>query len=46
MSQLGRLELVWWAFPTAEVVALGLSIVFLRRTIRSAGARMAQVMDN
>ena len=46
LSQLGRLELVWWAFPIAEVVALGLSIVFLRRTIRSAGARMAQVMDN
>ena len=46
LSQLGRLELVWWAFPIAEVVALGLSIVFLRRTIRSAGARMAQIMDN
>ena len=46
LSQLGRLELVWWAFPIAEVVALGLCIVFLRRTIRSAGARMAQVMDN
>ena len=46
LSQLGSLELVWWAFPIAEVVALGLSIVFLRRTIRSAGARMAQIMDN
>ena len=46
LSQLGKLELVWWAVPIAEVVALGLSIVFLRRTIRSAGARMAQVMDN
>ena len=46
LSQLGKLELVWWAFPIAEVVALGLSIVFLRRTVRSASARMAQIMDD
>lgn len=40
LSRTGRLELVWWSFPVAEVVALILSIMFLRRTMRSAEARM------
>jgi Na+-driven multidrug efflux pump len=29
LAQLGRLELVWWAFPIAEVVSLGLCLAFL-----------------
>ena len=40
LSRTGRLELVWWSFPVAEVVALILSIMFLRRTMLSAEARM------
>ena len=42
LSRTGRLELVWWSFPVAEVVALILSIMFLRRTMRSAEARMRE----
>ena len=34
LSRTGRLELVWLAFPIAEVVSLTLSIIFLRRTLR------------
>lgn len=42
LSQTGRLELVWWAFPIAEIVAVTLSAIFLRRTVRGANARMNQ----
>ena len=42
LAQTGRLELVWWAFPIAEIMSTTLSAIFLRRTVRSAGARMAQ----
>lgn len=45
LSQTGRLELVWWAFPIAEIVAVTLSAIFLRRTVRSANARMNQAAD-
>lgn len=41
LSQTGRLELVWAAFPIAELMSLTLSAIFLRRTIRSAEARIA-----
>ena len=40
LSLTGRLELVWVAFPVAELMSLTLSAVFLRRTIRSAEARV------
>lgn len=40
LAQTGRLELVWFAFPIAEVMSLLLSSVFLRRTMRIANARM------
>ena len=43
LSQTGRLELVWVAFPVAELMSLTLSAVFLRRTIRSAEARVGAV---
>ena len=39
-QQMGRLELVWLAFPVAEVVSLTLSAIFLRRTMRSAAAAL------
>ena len=42
LAQTGRLELVWWAFPIAEIMSTTLSAIFLRRTVRSAGAQMAQ----
>ena len=41
LAQTGRLELVWFAFPIAEVMSLILSSVFLRRTFKHANARMA-----
>lgn len=34
LSLTGRLELVWWAFPVAEVLAGILAAVFLRRAYR------------
>ena len=40
LSRTGRLELVWWSFPIAEVASVTLSAIFLRRTVRSANARM------
>ena len=41
LAQTGNLDLVWWAFPIAEIASVALSAIFLRRTVRSAGARMA-----
>jgi len=41
LSRTGRLELVWLAFPIAEVMSLVLSSIFLRKTMRVANARMA-----
>lgn len=35
LSLTGQLELVWLAFPIAEVISAGLSAVFLTRTFRS-----------
>ena len=40
LAQTGRLELVWAAFPIAELMSLTLSAVFLRKTIRFAEARI------
>ncbi len=40
LAKSGRLEMVWWSFPVAEVVALILSIIFLRRTMRTAEERL------
>ena len=42
LSLTGRLELVWCAFPIAELMSLTLSIIFLRKTFRDADAYMAQ----
>lgn len=39
LSLTGRLELVWWSFPIAELMSLTLSAIFLRRTLRSAEER-------
>ncbi len=34
LARTGRLELVWVAFPVAELVSLTLSAVFLRHTLQ------------
>ncbi len=41
MSLSGVLDNVWIAFPTAEVVSLTLSIIFLRMTVRRAEAKLS-----
>ncbi len=38
----GRLDLVWFAFPCAELVSLALSVLFLRRVYRSIIAPMLE----
>lgn len=40
LAQSGRLELVWFCFPIAEIFAFCLSAVFLRKTLKTANARM------
>ena len=42
LAQSGRLELVWFAFPVAEVASMTLSIIFLRRTVRRVSAILAR----
>ena len=42
LAQTGRLELVWWSFPIAEIASVTLSTIFLRRTVRSANANMRE----
>lgn len=41
LSLSGRLELVWLAFPVAELFSLTLSAIFLRRTMRRMDAHLA-----
>ena len=41
LAQTGRLELVWLAFPIAELAALAMSAVLLRKTLVVAERRMA-----
>lgn len=40
LSLTGRLELVWLAFPIAEIVALILSIYYLKRTLKKVKNRI------
>ena len=35
LSRFGRLELVWWAYPIAEIGSLLLSLIFLRIIVRT-----------
>jgi putative MATE family efflux protein len=50
LSRLGRVELVWWAFPIAEVMSLGLCLVFLfhieRTIIRPMAAPCPEAADS
>lgn len=40
LAQSGRLELVWLAFPIAEIASLIMSSVFLRKTMKTVSAEM------
>lgn len=40
LAQTGKLDLVWLAFVVAEFVSFGLSVFFLRRTLKTAQAQM------
>ncbi len=40
LARTGELDLVWFSFPIAELMSLTLSIVFLRKTMRAAEARI------
>lgn len=42
LSKTGKLELVWWAFPIAEVCSLILSSIFLTKTMKNANRKMKQ----
>ena len=46
LAQTGRLELVWFAFPIAEVMSLIMSLIFLRKTMHSADARMLAMQQH
>lgn len=41
LAQTGVLNLIWLAFPIAEIMSLIMSTIFLRRTLRSADRAMA-----
>ncbi len=43
LARTGVLDLVWLCFPISELVSLALSIVFLRRTMRAAEARIGAI---
>ena len=45
LAQTGRLELVWLAFPIAELMSLLLSAIFLKKTMGRANASMAERMN-
>lgn len=44
LAQTGRLELVWFAFPIAEVVSLILSAIFLIKTLKKAKRKMKDII--
>ncbi|MDO4482253.1 MAG: MATE family efflux transporter [Bacillota bacterium] len=35
LAQFGNVDLVWWSFPIAEIASLTLSLIFLRKIIRT-----------
>ena len=42
LSQTGVLDLIWLAFPVAELISLILSAIFLKKTMKQAHASMLQ----
>ena len=45
LSLTNRLDLVWLAFPIAELVSMALSLTFLGKTVRSANGKMEAADD-
>ena len=45
LAQTGRLELVWLAFPIAELMSLLMATIFLRKTMNAATARMRELAE-
>ena len=45
LAQTGNLTLVWFAFPIAEVMSLILSVIFLKKTMHTANARMLAMQN-
>lgn len=41
LAQSGRLELVWFAFPIAEIMSMTMSTIFLGKTMKKANRSMA-----
>lgn len=41
LAQTGRLELVWWSFPIAEIASVTLSAIFLHRTMLAVEAKIS-----
>ena len=46
LAQTGNLTMVWFAFPIAELMSLLMSSIFIRKTMRSASARMRQIAES
>ena len=42
LAKTGRLELVWWSFPIAEIASFLLSALFLRRTLQAVEAKIGR----
>lgn len=45
LAQTGKLELVWWAYPFAELFSLTLSAIFLGKTMKKANKAMQSEND-
>ncbi len=45
LARTGVLDLVWLAFPIAELVSFTLSVIFLRKTLRAAESTMSEPPD-
>lgn len=43
LAQTGNLDLVWFSFPIAELMSLTLSVIFLRKTMRSAEEKIQKL---
>ena len=46
LARTGKLDLVWLAFPIAELMSVTLSTIFLRRTLRAAEQRTRELPGN
>jgi Na+-driven multidrug efflux pump len=40
LAKIGGLSMIWWCFPIAEVMSMMISLICLRRTMRTKLAQM------